>query len=370
MINRFEKPIIEIIRGERTGWNAEFIKLILTPLSWIYSGVSRCRNLFYDKGLTRQHHSRATVVSVGNIIAGGTGKTPLTLLLALEMCNWGHLAVVSRGYRSKAEKLAVPVFLSRKGKKLFSSVTCGDEPFLLAENLPEASVIVGKDRVRASQMAVESGAQMILMDDGMQHRRLARDFEVAVLDARVPLGHGHFLPRGLLRDSPKSLSRADLIFINKVKSFHNIDEIERLVRRYSDARIVAARNIFVSACYSNKTKAPDLKGVRVGIFCGIAQPHDFFETVKEAGAEIVHEHYFSDHEEASIPDLEKIADKSREAGAELLLCTEKDWVKIQSKDRFSLPLAWAQVSMEIVYGKESWEQFLFEIKNKVAATTL
>lgn len=370
MINRLEKPILEIIKGERKGWSAEIAKLLLTPLAWTYAVVSRCRNIAYDVGLKRQHHSKAIVVSIGNIVAGGTGKTPLTLMIAREMRNWGNLAVVSRGYRSKAEKMATPIFLSKGGKIFFSSETCGDEPCLLAKNLPGVSVIVGRDRVQASLMAVESGAQMILMDDGMQHRRLARDFEVVVLDARVPLGYGYFLPRGLLRDSPKSLSRADLIFINRIKDLQRVDEIEGLVRPHSDAPIVAAKNVFVGAWYSNRVKVPSLKAVKVGLFCGIGQPRDFFETVKETGAEIVHEHYFVDHEAPSILELQQIADKSRESGAELILCTEKDWVKIQSTDELSLSLAWVQVSMEIVYGKESWEQFLVKIKDKVACSSL
>ena len=367
MIHRLEKSILEIIKGERKGWSAALVKLFLTPLAWAYAGVSSCRNMAYDYGFIRQYHSKATVVSIGNIMAGGTGKTPLTLMLAREMQNWGNLAIISRGYRSKAEKMDTPVFLSRGKGILFSAEICGDEPCLLAENLAKASVIVGKDRVQGAKMAEESGSQMILMDDGMQHRQLARDFEVVVLDAQAPLGYGHFLPRGLLRDSPKSLFRADLIFINRMKTPQKINELEKLLRNYSSAEIVAAKNIFVDAWYPDQTKVANLKNMKVGLFCGIAQPREFLETVKGTGAEIVYEHYFSDHEGASISILEEIADKSREAGAELLLCTEKDWVKVVNKSEFSLPLAWVQISLEIVYGKDSWKQFLLKIKNKVSS---
>jgi tetraacyldisaccharide 4'-kinase len=364
MIRTSEKFVSEIIRGERTGWIPLVIKTILIPLGWLYSAIVAFRNLAYDMGILKQFHSSATVVSIGNINAGGTGKTPLTLLLAREMRKWGKLAILSRGYRSKAEKSSTSLVLTEGKKKLFSAEDCGDEPCLLADNLPGVSIIVGKDRVQSAQLAVASGAKMILMDDGMQHRRLARDFEIVVIDANAPLGFGRYLPSGLLRDSPRSLSRADIIFINRVKDSEQLKEIESLLKPHSSAQIVAAKNKFLGA-WLPKGEAVELKGKRVGIFCAIAQPQGFYETVKQEGGEIVFEFALADHETITPSALQEIAEKSLQLGADLLLCTEKDWVKFDEEVSLPLPLAWVQVSLEIIQGEESWRKLVDYIRLKV-----
>src|SRR5690606_3839799 len=131
--------------------------------------------------------------------------TPVTLMIAKEFYETHKIAIISRGYRSPAEKVATPLTLSVGKGPLHSAAYCGDEPFLLSENLPKAFVYVGKDRTKSATLASKVGAEIALLDDGMQHRSIARDYEVVVMDIEDLFGHGFYLPRGFLRESPKSL---------------------------------------------------------------------------------------------------------------------------------------------------------------------
>ena len=218
MMKKMELYLKQVISGRQKGVWALCIKAILLPLSWLYRFFIYCRNWLYDRGWMRRYVPPVPlVISVGNIVAGGTGKTPVTLMLAEVFYGRFKPAILSRGYRSKAEKLVAPIFLCEGEGPLFPASYCGDEPYLFAKRLPKALVIVGRNRRKASVLAAKAGAQVILLDDGMQHRRLAKDFEVIVVDAGNPFGNGYFLPRGFLREELHALKRADLIFVNHLE---------------------------------------------------------------------------------------------------------------------------------------------------------
>lgn len=359
-----ERTIASVIRGEIVGWKGKALRPFLRVLSWVYGLFSIIRNWAYDKGYFRSFRSSVPVVSVGNIVAGGTGKTPLVRMLSKYLSESVSLAIVSRGYRSKAEKMESPVFLSR-GKELFySSAFCGDEPCLLARALPGVSVIVGRDRLKAVDMAEKGGASMAILDDGMQHRRLQRDVELVVVDMAVPLGYGSFLPYGLLRESPRALSRADMVFVNRVKDRKCFCAAKEKLRRYTEAPIVGTR-VAADGLFDCKGNEIGISGgKKVGIFCGIADPHAFRETVKDLECDIVEELYFPDHIEASQEELLWFSKRCHASGAELLLCTEKDAIKLDRESvRFlALPLAYVKVSLELVEGEEHWEALLASLK--------
>lgn len=367
MLKHVELYFVNVIKGRRRGILPFFIKLLLLPLSWVYRLFTACRNWAFDSGCFRKYSPPVPlVISIGNIVAGGTGKTPVTLMLAQEFYEDVPMAILSRGYRSKAEKSAHPLVLSAGNGPMHLAASCGDEPFMLSQNLPKAHVIVGKNRHQASSMAAKAGARLILLDDGMQHRRVARDLELVVMDACDPFGQGHFLPRGLLRDSAASLKRADLIVLNHVHDRERLQEMRQKLARWTSAPIVATRPEVAEFLDLQDQPSASIQGKRVGIFCGIAQPEYFANTVENLGAHIVARHFLADHAEEGVQGLQDFAQNCQELGAELIICTEKDRVKLCGALSLPLPLIWLKMKLVIVDGQADWQAFINHAKRALA----
>lgn len=365
-IKKMEAYFLQVIQGKRTGILPAILRPLLLLASWLFQIFSACRNWAFDHGWLRRYCPPVPlVISVGNIVAGGTGKTPATLMLAKEFEGCFPIAILSRGYRSKAEHGKQPICLcSRKGPHYPASF-CGDEPYLLSQNLPEVRVYVGKNRHKSSIMAVKAGAKLILLDDGMQHRRLSRDLDVIVMDARDLFGQGYFLPRGFLRESAKSLSRAHLIVINHVESKEQFLEAKAQVAAYTKAPVVGA-SIQVSSIFDFEGgKIDTLLNKKVGVFCGIARPDYFEKTVESLGAKVVCRHHVPDHCDFRAAALEEFARESLRQGAELLLCTEKDRVKFTESLALCLPAAWLQMELKIVEEPDIWNAFINKAKSDV-----
>lgn len=212
-----EKIEALIIKANKPGKKTFFLKcwcLLTGVLSLFYALGVILRNALYDRGLLKQVKCRLPVVSIGNLVSGGSGKTPLTLKLVKELLPYGKVAILSRGYKGEVEKGKVPLLVSRGQGALFPPQVCGDEVYLLAEALPGAIVVAGKDRVKAAEMAFEAGAKLIVLDDGLQHRRLFREDEIILVSGKDPFSGGHFLPRGFLRDEPRRINKATLLVVN------------------------------------------------------------------------------------------------------------------------------------------------------------
>jgi len=358
MKRHLENYLVDVISGKQKGFCAFMLKIALWCLSWPYRLIVTCRNLAFDQGWVSCYSPPVPVViSIGNIVVGGTGKTPVTLMIAQEFYEDFRLAVLSRGYRSQAEKLAVPVILSKGDGPLQSAAFCGDEPFLIAQNLPKAIVIVGKNRHKSSDMAARAGAQLILLDDGMQHRRLARDFEVVVMDSTDPFGQSHYLPRGLLREGISSISRADLIILNHVADNQQYLDMKEKIARYTKAPVVGTRMEVVSIETFRGEVLGSMKDKKVGIFCGIAHPEYFEHTVTQEGGIIVDSAFAGDHMCIDPSTLADFALQCKQKGAELLLCTEKDKVKIFDMKELALPIAWVKMRLSLVEGHSEWNNF-------------
>lgn len=357
----------EIVTGKRKGLFAFLLRGALYILSFGFQWLVACRNWAFDRRyLSRYSPPVPLVISVGNIVAGGTGKTPVTLMLAKEFYPETFLAILSRGYKSKAEKLSTPVVLCRGNGPVYSADYCGDEPFLLAQHLPKALVIVGKNRYAASNMASESGAHLILLDDGMQHRRLARDREVVVVNAQDVFGQGYFLPRGFLREEKTALSRADLVIINHVRDQEHFQTIQQKLLPFTIAPAVGTKMEVASIWGFEKNLISSIQGKKVGIFCGIANPFQFQQTVEMQGAQVVSHKFVSDHESLEIKSLQSFSENCYSLGAEMLLCTEKDFVKLNKMDKFPLPIAWLQMKLTIVEGQGNWHAFIKQAKEALA----
>lgn len=363
----WENYYLELIRGTKSGSFANFLRGFLHLLSKIYQPCITCRNWLFDQGWFRCYHPPVPMVmSVGNLVCGGTGKTPVTLMLAQELGKEFQVAILLRGYRSRAEKLSTPVTLSKGKGPMHSAIFCGDESFLLSQNLPNVFVFVGKDRRTSSNMAAKAGAQLILLDDGMQHRKLARDVEVVVLDGKNPFGSGHLLPRGLLREGIESLSRSDLVIVNHAQ---DTKHLKQRIAQYTAAPIVSTRVEVSQILDLQNGTIPSLQNKKVGVFCGIGKPENFLDTVRDQGADIVNNYFLPDHEPFETDLLDKFAKKCRVLGAEYLVCTEKDKVKLEENISVSLPITWLKMQLHIVEGHEHWKVFIEQAKAKLARNT-
>lgn len=367
MFSKIEVSYTRWIRNQHHGLLPGLIKGCLRVASWGYSIVSSMRNWMFDQGWLRQYSPPVPVViSVGNIVAGGTGKTPAAQMIAQEFYLGHRLAILSRGYRSKAEKRPLSTVLSRGGGPLYSAAECGDEAVLLSQRFPKAHVYVGRDRLQSSNMAAQDGADLILLDDGMQHRFLARDYDVVVLDAGDPFGQGYFLPRGFLREDLKSLSRADLIILNHSGKGERFTSIAKQIEPYSCAPVVGTTMEVESIVDCEGGLVESIAGKKVAAFCGIANPDNFFETVAGLKAEVVLKNCVSDHFSFTKDQLEKLCKKAREKGAEMLVCTEKDKVKIPDNLVLSLPLVWLKMRLRLVEGEAVWNDFIEKIRKKLS----
>lgn len=361
-----ENYFVDIIKGHRKGVIPALFRFILLLFSRIFQLFAWCRNWIFDQGWLRRYCPPVPlVISIGNIVVGGTGKTPMTLLLAKEFYGTIPLAILTRGYRSKAEKLSQPTCLCLNNGPLYPASYCGDEPYLLAQNLPEAFVFVGRNRHKSSIMAVKAGAKLILLDDGMQHRRLSRDLDIVVMDAHDPDGLGYFLPRGFLREGLHTLSRAHLIVLNHIDNSEQFEAAKALVRVHSAAPVVGMRaNVGTVFDFKGK-KIESLVNKKIGIFCGIARPEYFKKTVEEQGATVLAQYIVSDHRDFDSFELEKFSQHCSELGVDLLLCTEKDRVRFSEVFTLTLPIAWLQIELSIVEGLDLWEAFILKAKSDV-----
>ncbi len=316
----------------------------LAPFSALWRGAASLRHALYDLGAMRTHRLGIPVVSIGNIVAGGSGKTPLVHLLARTLQSRGKVAILSRGYLAAQ-----------------SGLSLGDEGEMLRRKLPEALVFAQKNRVQAGLEAIAQGANAIVLDDGLQYRRLHRDFEIIAIDSANPFGFGAFLPRGLLRDSPKRLGKADAIVV----SGEITENLEREIRRYTRAPLIGVRAIPRRTLDLSQREQSLGLGSKIGLFCGLGAPKKFLHTAQSLGLEIAASWYLPDH---ARPDLEGLAEFSRKAqilGAQALLCTEKDAIKLFESPSVYLPILYLEVELEIFSGKADWLNMIEKIALKM-----
>lgn len=344
-----------MIRGEK---RAPLAMAGLAVLSGLYRCGVALRNFAWDRGLFSSRQLSVPVISVGNVTVGGTGKTPLVHLLALTLQDRMRLGVLTRGYRSRIERSGTVRRISSGTGPLCSAEECGDEPFFLAQKT-RAHIWVGADRVESGGLAVQEGIDCLILDDGMQHRRVKRDVEIVVVDGSDPFSQGRFLPFGLLRDSPKRLKNADFVVATQIDGPDHYRRVQEAVSHYTRAPVIGTR----IEVLHRESFVPR----RVGVFCGIGQPARFIETVRDLKSEIVDTLLLRDHGSLKQGQLETFAAHCRNLGAEALLCTAKDFVKLGCNSSASLPLEVIPVQIElgVCFGKEHWERLVKTILDQV-----
>ena len=268
------------------------VVLLLEPVARLYAAAVGLRNRFYDQP-ARAHAVGAPVISVGNLTVGGTGKTPMVAWLARELERRGRRpAVISRGYGGKAGR--GPLLVSDGGGPRVDASVAGDEPTELATAHPGLIVVVGSDRVAGARAAIKAGADVLLLDDGFQHRRLARDLDLVLLEAHDPFGNYRTLPSGRLREPLRGLRRADLVLLTRAEVDETFPLIERVVRvHHASVPIVRCGHRIVDWLRDgNQPVAPPVRAVA---FCGIGNPERFRLDLQRAGVELLGFHSVGDH---------------------------------------------------------------------------
>lgn len=349
LLKNLRRSVFRVIQREKKPF---FLIPLFFLLSIFFSLGVRLRHLAYDRGLRRVHKLPVFVVSVGNIAAGGTGKTPLIQKLIKHLDPKIRLAILTRGFLSKIEASGrVEKISDGKGCSLPVQY-CGDEPYLLAKTT-SVPIWVGKNRIESGYKAITEKTQCLLLDDGMQYRRLARNLEIIMIDSRDPFGQKKFLPSGLLRDTPSQLRRADWIIANHVDSISRYEEIKKKLSSYTLAPVIGMK---VVVC-----NPQEIAGKKVGVFCALGRPERFLQTVREIGCSIVDHVFLPDHMPFELNELNIFAKRCKDKAAEMILCTEKDWVKLSSF-RCCIPVIALRVELEVVAGHAIWQEMLDRIE--------
>lgn len=336
-------------------FESKWPNVLLWPFSLCYWTIASVRNWLYDRGIIPQQRLPCRIISIGNITVGGTGKTPTVELIARWLVQRNiRVCILSRGYGRSTSGLMV---VSDGKEVLTGSLESGDEPYLLAGKLPGVPVLVDARRIRGAAYAVRHFApEVILLDDAFQHRRIARDIDVVLLDTVMGFGNGWLLPAGPLRESVRGLKRAQLILFTRSEQGEKLLAVSDKIRKYCNAPCAVAAhsaNEFIDLD-GRVLEVTHIKDKRVLVFCGIGRPESFFHSVLTLGAVVVGRRIFRDHHRYGAADKRLLNDLARKHDAEYLVTTEKDRVRFSPED-FALPLLSLVMRIEIRFGeREFW----------------
>ena len=344
----------EVVSGQRRGLVAACQRLVFAGISVPYLWVTRLRNRRYDRQPGRIQSAGVPTISVGNLTLGGTGKTPLVEWIARWLRQHRvRVTLVSRGYKSGKDAV-------------------NDEALALEELLPDVPHVQNADRVSAARMAVEEfAAQMILLDDAFQHRRIHRDLDIVLVDATEPFGFDHIFPRGTLREALDGIGRADLIAITRADcvSHETREQITERIRQYNpSAPVIQVTHApkCLRAANGDEQQLEKLRGARVRAFCGIGNPQGFEKTIESCGYELVELRTFPDHHGYSRDDMEELtAWAQRAPDCDAVLCTHKDLVKVGMHQLGTRPLYALAIGVGFLEGQAALEDKLQQCLEQV-----
>ena len=352
---KFERLYYRIISPQRKFYHFP-LYLILKLISLFYFWGHCFRMWAYRWDLFPSHKLDCRVISVGNLTLGGTGKTPVVMMIAETLRGNGHKpGILSRGYGGNSRN---EINVVCDGKNiLLSTEVVGDEAVMMAQRLKNVPVLVGSDRYQTGRYAIEHfGVDTLILDDGFQHLALKRDMNILLFDHQRPFGNGQLFPAGELREPKKEVRRADFVCITRYSGSSYPPGInEQLIK---DLPLVKSTLRLDSLLNLNDGGIFDVKKLQdqpVAAFSGIANPDDFRRLLEQSGARVVYYHPFPDHHEYTLSDLKHIEDLGRKSGAKLILTTEKDAVKIKPSS-IILPFYKVALEMEILEGRETFNQ--------------
>lgn len=380
----FELYTIDVVLGRRADTGAVLYGALLQALSWVFSGAVQLRLWLYRQRILQDRPLGCLVVVVGNLTVGGTGKTPVVEKLARALRDRGRkVAILSRGYKSKAQPLwkkawyalshtqePPPRIVSDGEQVRLDSEQAGDEPYMLARNLPGVVVLVDKNRVKAGAYAIKRfGCDTLVLDDGFQYLPLKGRLNLLLVDKTNPFGNGRLLPRGILREPVKHLRRANYVFLTKSNGRRDA-ELEALIARHNpDADLIecAHRPRHLQRCDrdaedpAGREPLSWLKGRRVFAFSGIATPESFEKFLRELGALIMGRERFLDHYRYTPSDLAALHTAARHSGAECLVTTEKDAVRLPPGGSGPMPVYYLRLEIEILRGAADFDEAVSRI---------
>lgn len=372
--NALELYTIDVILGRRADTGAVIYGALLQLLSYLFSLLAQLRFWLYRNRILHDQPLGCLVVVVGNLTVGGTGKTPVVEKFARALQERGRrVAILSRGYKSKAPPVwkkwwwalthaeePPPRIVSDGKQVLLDSEQAGDEPYMLARNLPGVIVLVDKNRVKSGAFAIKHfGCDTLVLDDGFQYLPLKGQLNLLLVDKTNPFGNGHLLPRGILREPIKHLRRASYVFLTKSNGRRD-PELESMIQRHNpgvDVIECAHRPQYLQRFGGDERQPLSfLKGRKVLSFCGIATPESFEKFLRDLGAQLMGRERYLDHYRYTEEDFEDLLALARQEGAECLVTTEKDAVRIPTDRAWSLPLYYLRLEIEILHGAADFDE--------------
>ena len=308
------------------------LRVVATVVAWFYEKLTISRHLLFDVRILKEQKLSCPVISVGNLTVGGTGKTPMVIWLARFLLEEGlRVGVVSRGY--KGEEAEEVLVVSDGRNILVGSDISGDEPQLLARRLPGIPVLCSTKRALAAEAAVEQfRCEVVILDDGFQHRFVARNLDIVMLDSQYPFGNGFLFPRGILREQNTALKRAQVLVLSRFDGSKQAEQSHKnLIGQWTEKTVVTAvhrATRLFGATTQRELPHSFVKNKRLAAFAGIGRPDDFFRTVRDLGADLVHTTALPDHHSLTVELLASLVAEASAQQPELWLTTEKDWVRL------------------------------------------
>lgn len=377
-IERLEKYLTKVILEKGADENQPFpmrvLLAFLKALSFLFAFVVSVRYLLYKSGILRRYPLGIQVISIGNVTAGGTGKTPVTELFARTLAAKGRkVAILSRGYRRKeaswwqrmfTQVIDPPLVVSDGKRVRLDSAVGGDEPYMLASNLPGVAVVVDRDRVKAGRYAIKRlGCDTIILDDGFQYQRLKHSVEVVLVDATNPFGNGNMLPRGILREPVRHLKRADIIFLTKCRG--DVSETIAEIRKYNKkAEIVKCSHspkVLKDVWSREEFPLSWLEGKTVCTLSGIASPKGFENSLRHLGAKVVWCERYADHHRYDSSEILYALNRTADMGSDALVTTEKDAVRFPRFETVPVKCLYLRIAIDILDGVENFKKMVDKI---------
>ncbi|MSU69606.1 MAG: tetraacyldisaccharide 4'-kinase [Opitutaceae bacterium] len=383
-INSFELYTVDVILGRREDAGATVYGALLQGLSYLFSGGAQLRLWLYRHRILHDQPLGCLVVVVGNLTVGGTGKTPVVEKFAKALRDRGRkVAILSRGYKSKTAPLwkkwwfalthteePPPRIVSDGERVLLDSEEAGDEPYMLARNLPGVIVLVDKNRVKAGTYAIKRfGCDTLVLDDGFQYLPLKGRLNLLLVDKTNPFGNGHLLPRGVLREPIKHLRRASYVFLTKSNGQRDV-ELEALIQEHNpgvDVIECAHRPQYLQRFdvapggEGGRMPLTWLKGRRVVAFSGIATPESFEKFLRDLGVLLMARERYLDHYRYTEEDLVELFELAKRTGAECLVTTEKDAVRLPATRAYPLPVYYLRLEIDIIRGAANFDEAVARI---------
>lgn len=369
----------DVIFGRARGFRAWAMRGILRVGSWFFRGLVGVRLFLFRRRLKTVHYLGTLTVSVGNITAGGTGKTPVVELLARTLAARGRkCAILTRGYKSKP--LRHPqVWLDKDGRRLrripkiasdgtnrkLNPHYAGDEPFMLARNLDGVAVLVDKDRVKSGIFAIEQlGSNTLILDDGMQYLKLRHEIDIVLVDCGFPFGTGALLPRGTMREPRSSLKRASYIILTKSGGKPQ-DELIATIRKYNRVADIIVTNhapAYLENIFTKERKELSfLEGKYVACLSGIARPESFECLVEQQGAHVEIRRRYPDHHWFDQQELETFVERCADRALDAIITTEKDAVRFLKPEEMDVPIYFLRIEIDILEGRDKWDRMIDRI---------